>query len=311
MRIVIALGGNALLRRGEPLTAENQRQNVRIACEQIAKIWPNNELVIAHGNGPQVGLLALQGAAYTDVPTYPLDVLGAESVGMIGYMIQQELGNLVPFEVPFATLLSQVEVDINDPSFQKIQLNQLVLFIRKKKLNVWQKKKNWSIAQDGDKYRRVVPSPLPKRIFEIRPVKWLLEKGSIVICAGGGGIPTYYDEHHNLQGVEAVIDKDLCSALLAENLDADLFIIATDVSATFVDWGKPTQKAISVASPEAMSELGFAAGSMGPKVQAAINFAKQTGKDAVIGSLSDIVDIVKGKAGTRITKKAEGISYYA
>ena len=156
-----------------------------------------------------------------------------------------------------------------------------------------------------------MPSPLPKRIFEIRPVKWLLEKGSIVICAGGGGIPTYYDEHHNLQGVEAVIDKDLCSALLAENLDADLFIIATDVSATFVDWGKPTQKAISVASPEAMSELGFAAGSMGPKVQAGINFAKQTGKDAVIGSLSDIVDIVKGKAGTRITKKAEGISYYA
>ena len=118
MRIVIALGGNALLRRGEPLTAENQRQNVRIACEQIAKVWPNNELVIAHGNGPQVGLLALQGAAYTDVPTYPLDVLGAESVGMIGYMIQQELGNLVPFEVPFATLLSQVEVDINDPAFK-------------------------------------------------------------------------------------------------------------------------------------------------------------------------------------------------
>ena len=310
MRIVIALGGNALLRRGEPLTAENQRQNVRIACEQIAKIWPNNELVIAHGNGPQVGLLALQGAAYTDVPTYPLDVLGAESVGMIGYMIQQELGNLVPFEVPFATLLSQVEVDINDPAF-KNPTKPIGPVYTKEEAERLAKEKNWSIAQDGDKYRRVVPSPLPKRIFEIRPVKWLLEKGSIVICAGGGGIPTYYDEHNNLQGVEAVIDKDLCSALLAENLDADLFIIATDVSATFVDWGKPTQKAISVASPEAISELGFAAGSMGPKVQAAINFAKQTGKDAVIGSLSDIVDIVKGKAGTRITKKAEGISYYA
>ena len=310
MRIVIALGGNALLRRGEPLTAENQRQNVRIACEQIAKVWPNNELVIAHGNGPQVGLLALQGAAYTDVPTYPLDVLGAESVGMIGYMIQQELGNLVPFEVPFATLLSQVEVDINDPAF-KNPTKPIGPLYTKEEAERLAKEKNWSIAQDGDKYRRVVPSPLPKRIFEIRPVKWLLEKGSIVICAGGGGIPTYYDENHNLQGVEAVIDKDLCSALLAENLDADLFIIATDVSATFVDWGKPTQKAISVASPEAISELGFAAGSMGPKVQAAINFAKQTGKDAVIGSLSDIVDIVKGKAGTRITKKAEGISYYA
>ncbi|WP_162650739.1 carbamate kinase, partial [Haemophilus influenzae] len=230
--------------------------------------------------------------------------------GMIGYMIQQELGNLVPFEVPFATLLSQVEVDINDPAF-KNPTKPIGPVYTKEEAERLAKEKNWSIAQDGDKYRRVVPSPLPKRIFEIRPVKWLLEKGSIVICAGGGGIPTYYDEQHNLQGVEAVIDKDLCSALLAENLDADLFIIATDVSATFVDWGKPTQKAISVASPEAISELGFAAGSMGPKVQAAINFAKQTGKDAVIGSLSDIVDIVKGKAGTRITKKAEGISYYA
>lgn len=185
MRIVIALGGNALLRRGEPMTAENQRQNVRIACEQIAKIWPNNELVIAHGNGPQVGLLALQGAAYTDVPTYPLDVLGAETAGMIGYMIQQELGNLVPFEVPFATLLSQVEVDINDPAF-KNPTKPIGPVYTKEEAERLAKEKNWSIAQDGDKYRRVVPSPLPKRIFEIRPVKWLLEKGSIVICAGGG-----------------------------------------------------------------------------------------------------------------------------
>lgn len=184
MRIVIALGGNALLRRGEPMTAENQRQNVRIACEQIAKIWPNNELVIAHGNGPQVGLLALQGAAYTDVPTYPLDVLGAETAGMIGYMIQQELGNLVPFEVPFATLLSQVEVDINDPAF-KNPTKPIGPVYTKEEAERLAKEKNWSIAQDGDKYRRVVPSPLPKRIFEIRPVKWLLEKGSIVICAGG------------------------------------------------------------------------------------------------------------------------------
>ena len=206
MRIVIALGGNALLRRGEPLTAENQRQNVRIACEQIAKIWPNNELVIAHGNGPQVGLLALQGAAYTDVPTYPLDVLGAESVGMIGYMIQQELGNLVPFEVPFATLLSQVEVDINDPAF-KNPTKPIGPVYTKKEAERLAKEKNWSIAQDGDKYRRVVPSPLPKRIFEIRPVKWLLEKGSIVICAGGGGIPTYYDEHHNLQVLKPLLTK--------------------------------------------------------------------------------------------------------
>lgn len=309
MRIVIALGGNALLRRGEPLTFENQRQNIKIACEQIAKIWPNNELVIAHGNGPQVGLLALQGAAYTEVPTYPLDVLGAESVGMIGYMIQQELGNLVPFDVPLATILSQVEVDKNDPAF-KNPTNPIGPVYSKEEAERLAKEKNWSIAQDGDKYRRVVPSPLPKRIFEIRPVKWLLERGSIVICAGGGGIPTYYDDQHNLHGVEAVIDKDLCSALLAENLDADLFIIATDVSAAFIDWGKDTQKAIASAHPDAIKEIGFASGSMGPKVQAAINFARYSGKDAVIGSLSDIVDIVKGKAGTRISTNVTGINYY-
>ena len=309
MRIVIALGGNALLRRGEPLTFENQRQNIKIACEQIAKVFPNNELVIAHGNGPQVGLLALQGATYKDVPTYPLDVLGAESVSMIGYMIQQELGNLVPFDVPLATLLSQVEVDRNDPAFQH-PTKPIGPVYTKAEAEQLAKEKGWSIAQDGDKYRRVVPSPLPKRIFEIRPVKWLLEHGSIVICAGGGGIPTYYDEQHNLHGAEAVIDKDLCSALLAENLEADLFIIATDVSATFVDWGKETQKAIASAHPDAIEAIGFAAGSMGPKVQAAINFARHSGRDAVIGSLSDIVDIVKGKAGTRITTQADGISYY-
>lgn len=309
MRIVIALGGNALLRRGEPLTFENQRQNIKIACEQIAKVWPNNELVIAHGNGPQVGLLALQGAAYTEVPTYPLDVLGAESVGMIGYMIQQELGNLVPFDVPLATILSQVEVDKNDPAF-KNPTKPIGPVYSKEEAERLAKEKNWSIAQDGDKYRRVVPSPLPKRIFEIRPVKWLLERGSIVICAGGGGIPTYYDDQHNLHGVEAVIDKDLCSALLAENLDADLFIIATDVSAAFIDWGKDTQKAIASAHPDAIKEISFASGSMGPKVQAAINFARYSGKDAVIGSLSDIVDIVKGKAGTRISTNVTGINYY-
>lgn len=309
MRIVIALGGNALLRRGEPLSAENQRQNVKLACEQIAKIYPNNELVITHGNGPQVGLLALQGMAYKEVSAYPLDVLGAESVGMIGYMIQQELGNLVPFEVPFATLLSQVEVDPHDPAFQN-PTKPIGPVYTKEEAEKLAIEKGWSIAQDGDKYRRVVPSPLPKRIFEIRPVKWLLEKGSIVICAGGGGIPTYYDERGNLQGVEAVIDKDLCSALLAENLEADLFIIATDVSAVFIDWGKPNQKAIAAVPPDVIGQMAFANGSMGPKVQAAVNFVKQTNRDAVIGSLSDIVDIIKGKAGTKITTKVSDIEYY-
>ena len=308
MRIVVALGGNALLRRGEPMTADNQRINIRVATEQIARIVDGNELVIAHGNGPQVGLLSLQAAAYTSVAPYPLDVLGAETEGMIGYMIEQELGNLLPIEKPFATLLTQVEVDGNDPAFQHPSKPIGPVYSKEDAERLAQEK-GWSIAPDGDKFRRVVASPKPKRIFEIRPIKWLLEKGSIVICAGGGGIPTMYGTDGKLQGVEAVIDKDLCSALLAEQLDSDLLVIATDVVAAFIDWGKPTQKAIVEAHPDDMEKLGFAAGSMGPKVQAACEFARHTGNPAVIGSLADIDDIVKGTAGTRISTACTGIVY--
>lgn len=308
MRIVVALGGNALLRRGEPMTADNQRANIRIATEQIAKVHPGNELVIAHGNGPQVGLLSLQAAAYTQVSPYPLDVLGAETEGMIGYIIEQELGNLLDFEVPFATLLTQVEVDAKDPAFQN-PTKPIGPVYSKAEAEKLAAEKGWAIAPDGDKYRRVVASPRPKRIFEIRPIKWLLEKRAIVICAGGGGIPTMYGDDGKLRGIEAVIDKDLCSSLLASQLDADLLVIATDVNAAFIDFGKPTQKAIGQAHPDDMEKLGFAAGSMGPKVQAACEFARQTGKTAVIGSLSDIEAIVQGSAGTRISTAKPGITY--
>lgn len=308
MRIVVALGGNALLRRGEPMTAEAQRGNIRIACEQIAKIAPNNELVIAHGNGPQVGLLALQGAAYTDVSVYPLDVLGAETEGMIGYMIEQELGNLLPFEVPLATLLTQVEVDLNDPAFQHPSkpIGPVYTAAEAERLA---KEKGWSIAPDGDKFRRVVASPRPNRIFELLPIKWLLEKGAIVICAGGGGIPTAYDEHNKLHGVEAVIDKDLCSALLAEQLQADLLIIATDVDAAYVDWNGPNHKAIASAHPDVLNAMKFAAGSMGPKIAAACSYSRNTGKAAVIGSLADIEEILQGVAGTRVSTGIQGINF--
>ncbi|MBY0443950.1 MAG: carbamate kinase [Burkholderiales bacterium] len=308
MRIVIALGGNALLRRGEAMSADNQRENVIIAVKQIARVAPNNELVIAHGNGPQVGLLALQNAAYSQVSPYPLDVLGAETEGMIGYMIEQELGNLLPVETPFATILTQVEVDAADPAF-KNPTKPIGPVYSKEDADRLATEKGWSIAPDGDKFRRVVASPRPKRIFEIRPVKWLLEHGTIVICAGGGGIPTCYDKEGKLHGIEAVIDKDLCSALLAEELSADLLVIATDVSATFIDYGKPTQKAIASAHPDELERLGFAAGSMGPKVQAACEFARNTGKIAVIGSLSDIEAIVQGTAGTRVSIQATELSY--
>ncbi len=308
MRIVVALGGNALLRRGEPLTADNQRANIRIAAEQIAKIHHGNELVIAHGNGPQVGLLSLQAQSYKPDEAYPLDVLGAETEGMIGYIIEQELGNLLDFEVPFATLLTQVEVDANDPAF-KDPTKFIGPVYGKEEAERLAKEKGWVVKADGDKFRRVVASPKPKRIFEIRPIKWLLEKSSIVICAGGGGIPTMYGENGKLQGIEAVIDKDLCSSLLAEQLDADLLVIATDVNAAYVDFNKPTQKAIAQAHPDELERLGFAAGSMGPKVQAACDFARHTGKVAVIGSLADIEDIVKGTAGTRVSTAKPGIDY--
>ena len=308
MRIVIALGGNALLRRGEALSAENQLENVRLAAKQMAKVQPGNELVIAHGNGPQVGLLALQGAAYTEVETYPLDVLGAQTEGMIGYMIEQEMGNLLPQEVPFATILTQVEVDKEDPAFQSPSKPIGPVYSHEDAQRL-AKEKGWHIAPDGDKYRRVVPSPRPQRIFEIRPVQWLLERGTVVICAGGGGIPTYYDHNGHLRGVEAVIDKDLCSALLAEQLQADLLVIATDVAAAYIDWGKPGEKAIAAAHPQALRDLSFPAGSMGPKIQAACEFAEKTGKTAVIGALSDIEAIVRGEAGTRVSTEVEGVHY--
>ncbi|MBN3751363.1 carbamate kinase [Paraburkholderia sp. Tr-20389] len=309
MRMVIALGGNALLQRGQPMTESQQRENVKVAVAQIARVAAGNELVIAHGNGPQVGLLALQSAAYTEVAPYPLDVLGAQTEGMIGYLIEQELGNLLPFEVPFATILTQVEVDLADPAFGH-PTKPIGPVYTKEEAQKLAQEKGWSIAEDGDKYRRVVASPRPQRIFEIRPVKWLLERGTVVICAGGGGIPTCYDENRKLRGVEAVIDKDLCSALLAQELEADLLVIATDVNAAYVDWGKPTQKAIASGHPDELEKLGFASGSMGPKVQAAIEFARKTGKDAVIGALPDIEAITQGTAGTRISVRDPGITFY-
>lgn len=311
MRIVIALGGNALLKRGEPMTAEAQRRNIRIAAEAIAPITREHQVVITHGNGPQVGLLALQGAAYKPDEAYPLDVLGAETEGMIGYMLEQELGNILPVEVPFATMLTMVEVDGNDPGFQnptkfvgpvydKADADRLV------------GEKGWNFKQDGERWRRVVPSPLPKRIFEIRPVKWLVEKGTIVICAGGGGIPTMYEhgKERSLIGVEAVIDKDFCSELLARELDADLFIMATDADAVFTGWGTPEQKAIHTATPEAIGQYKFPAGSMGPKVDAACQFARGPGKKAAIGALADIEAIVRGERGTIVSSGFSGLTWH-
>jgi carbamate kinase len=309
MRILVALGGNALLRRGEPMTAEAQRVNICSAAASLAQIYPGNQLVITHGNGPQVGLLALQGAAYKPDEAYPLDVLGAQTEGMIGYMIEQELGNLLPFEVPFATILTMVEVDRDDPGFAN-PTKFIGPVYPESDVERLQVEKGWIMRQDGDWWRRVVASPAPKKIFELRPIKWLLEKGAIVIAAGGGGIPTVYGPHRNLRGVEAVIDKDLCSELLARELDADFFAMATDVDAVQVDWGMPMAKSIRRASPKAIRNFLFPAGSMGPKVEAACRFAELTGKVAAIGALKDLEAILSGEAGTTITNAALGVEFH-
>ena len=285
------------------MTADVQRENVKIAAQALAPVAAEHQLVLSHGNGPQVGLLALQADAYKEVEAYPLDVLGAQTQGMIGYMIEQELGNLLPFEVPFASLLTMVEVDPNDPAF-KNPTKFVGPVYEKKVAEKMAAEKGWTIKQDGDMWRRVVPSPLPKRIFEQRPIKWLLEQGTIVICAGGGGIPTMYDpeKERMLVGVEAVIDKDWCTALLAREIDADLYVMATDVDGVYLDWGTPQARRIDRSTPEELESFEFAAGSMGPKVAAACAFARATGNRAAIGALADIEAIVAGEAGTNVER---------
>ncbi len=309
MRIVVALGGNALLRRGQPLTAQAQRENVREAARALAPIAEGNELVITHGNGPQVGLLALQGAAYKPDELFPLDILGAETEGMIGYMIEQELGNLLPFERPFACLLTMIEIDPSDAAF-KNPTKFIGPVYEKAEAQRLASENDWSIKQDGDKWRRVVPSPMPKHIFESRPIQWLLEKDTVVICAGGGGIPTMYDAENNLQGIEAVIDKDFASELLARELKADLYIMATDADGVYLDYGKPNARRIKQAGLSEIGKYEFPAGSMGPKVEAACMFAKLTGKSAAIGGLSDLPGIINGDAGTTISANISGIEFH-
>jgi carbamate kinase len=302
MRVVVALGGNALIKRGQPMTADVQRANVKIAAAGLARVAAEHDLVISHGNGPQVGLLALTGAAYTEVEPYPFDILGAETQGMIGYLIEQELGNLLPFEKPLATILTMVEVDPDDPGFAN-PTKFVGPIYSEADAKAQASEKGWVVKPDGDHWRRVVPSPRPQRIFEIRPMRWLLDHGTVVICAGGGGIPTMYapGEERRLLGVEAVIDKDLATSLLAKDLEADLYIMATDVDGVYADWGTPNQRKLSQATPDELGAMEFAGGSMGPKVQAAVEFASATGKRAVIGSLEDIDGLVAGTAGTNVT----------
>ncbi|MGD2127939.1 MAG: carbamate kinase [Lysobacterales bacterium] len=308
MRVVVALGGNALLQRGQELSAENQRENIRVAATQLAAVHAEHELVIAHGNGPQVGLLALMDAAYSTVHPFPLDILGAETVGMIGYMIEQELGNVIPESDHIVTILTQTLVDPADPAFDRPSKPVGPVYGRREAERL-RAEKSWTIAPDGEYFRRVVPSPQPRAIIEIDAIRLLVEHGVVVICAGGGGIPTAYDAEGKLHGVEAVVDKDLASGLLARDLDAGMFVMLTDVACLYTDFGTDRQRPVRSAHPDALDMLHFADGSMEPKVSAACQFARETGHRAAIGQLSDLNAIMSGRAGTSISTQADGIHY--
>jgi carbamate kinase len=308
MRIVAALGGNALLRRGEPMTAELQRQNVRRATAALAPlIGEGHQLVITHGNGPQVGLLALQADSSPGDGRFPLDILGAETEGMIGYLIEQELQNVLPAGALTATLLTQIRVDRRDPAFNTPTKPIGQVYAHESVARRLMKERGWNLMRDGDRWRRAVPSPRPIEILEARVIEFLVEKGVTVICAGGGGIPVIESADGSLMGVEAVIDKDHASALLARTIKAEWLLLLTDIEAVRLHWGRVDARSIAEARPMDLDPGQFAEGTMRPKIEAAIGFVNETGKRASIGRLDDVASILAGRAGTTISLDCAGL----
>ncbi|EOT7377579.1 carbamate kinase [Enterobacter cloacae] len=295
--LVVALGGNALLKRGEPLEAEIQRKNIDLAARTIAGLTEQWRVVLVHGNGPQVGLLALQNSAYDKVAPYPLDVLGAESQGMIGYMLQQALKNSLP-QREVSVLLTQVEVDADDPAFSN-PTKYIGPVYSEAQAKTLQAEKGWVFKADGSYFRRVVPSPQPKRIVESDAIAALIQRDHLVICNGGGGVPVV-ENANGYHGIEAVIDKDLSAALLARQIEADALLILTDADAVYLDWGKPTQRPLAQVTPELLKGMAFDAGSMGPKVAACREFVEACNGIAGIGALADGAEILAGEKGTLI-----------
>jgi carbamate kinase len=292
MRIVAALGGNALLRRGEPMDQETQRRNAGAAAAALAPLAAEHELVITHGNGPQIGLLALQSDLDHDHGPTPFDVLGAETEGAIGYVLQQELMNALPGR-PMATLLTQTIVAADDPRLLD-PTKPIGPVYEADEGAALAAERGWTMRPDGAGVRRVVGSPLPLDLVELPVISILVRSGVLVICAGGGGVPVVR-EARRLRGVEAVVDKDLTAALLAERLRADLLLLLTDVDGVLVDG-----QALGDATPEDLQAMDLPAGSMGPKAAAAGQFAEQTGRRAAIGSLADAAALVAGRAGTQV-----------
>lgn len=305
MRLVVALGGNALAKRGELISAENQRRNITAAANTLADIARDHELIVSHGNGPQVGLLALQNKAYTGVPAYPLDILGAQTQGMIGYLIEIELRNALGPVKPLSTVLTLVEVSSNDPAF--LDPTKFVgPTYTPDEAQALEEEFGWQFRLDGQTPRRVVPSPKPSRIVQIDSIKQLLASSHVVIACGGGGVPVVRQSDGTYEGTEVVIDKDGSSALMAAQVDADLFIIATDAPAIMLDWGTDNERAIERVTPDQLRKFSFAAGSMGPKVEAACDFVTRTGKPAAIGRLEDLAGMVVGTHGTLVVPALDG-----
>jgi carbamate kinase len=302
MLVVTALGGNALVRRGEPADVSTQRGNVATAVKAIAALAAEHDVVVTHGNGPQVGLLALQGEAYKEVDPYPLDVLGAETEGMIGYLLEQGLVNELG-GARVATLLTQVVVDADDPAFERPTKPIGPVYDRETAARL-AAERGWALASDGGGRRRVVASPEPRSIVELPTIRLLVEAGVIVVCVGGGGIPVLLDDHGRLRGAEAVIDKDLAAALLARRLEADALLLLTDVPAVEVGWGTPEARPLGEVACSELRAIDFQPGSMGPKVEAACRFAEATGAMAGIGALGDAAAILRGERGTRVSSGA-------
>ena len=304
-RVVVALGGNALLRRGDAPSAERQRRNLVGVTAMLAEIADTHDLIVTHGNGPQVGLLALQSQGLADVPPYPLDVLGAESEGMIGYLLEQELRNRLPGR-DCATLLTQVIVDRADPAFEHPTKPIGPRYTAEYAARL-ERERGWRfIPRDGAR-RRVVASPRPLELVERNTIKLLVDAGVVVVCAGGGGIPVILEDGEGLRGVEAVVDKDWTAALLARDVHADTLLLLTDVEGVIVNWATPDAKLVRRAHPDALRHRDFETGSMGPKVAAAVDFAASGSGRAAIGSIEDAVAVLRGDAGTTISSRARDL----
>lgn len=298
-KLVIALGGNALLQRGEVLSAENQQRSIQVFAQRVATLARDYQLVIVHGNGPQVGLLALQNAAYTESPAWPLDILVAESQGMIGAAIAQALTQNVG-NSSVTTLMTRVEVDPQDEAFAAPGKYIGPVYQPDQQAELEQRY-GWTMKADGQYIRRVVPSPMPQNILDSDAIRILVEAGHTVICCGGGGVPVVA-QGEGYQGTEAVIDKDLTAAVLANAINADHLLILTDADAVYEHWGTPQARALRHVTTEELAPFAAPDGAMGPKAAAVIQFVKQTGRSAFIGALKDAPQILTGEKGTCVSQ---------